>query len=657
MDDDVGYGLLRVTRDQRWSPFYIGNPVYNLVLQLFFEYGVAAQHLELGKVAKGRVPREEFVEKRKIFLKKIFRQVAKDYVVYPALTGPAWKSTLSANFMANIIRNIWTNAVIFCGHFPDGAEKFTKKDMENETQGQWYLRQMLGSANIDAGPVMAFMTGNLSYQIEHHLFPDLPSNRLAEISVRVEELAEKYDLPYTSGPLAVQYVKSWRTIAKLAVPNKYLKATSDDAPETASERKFNGEVYSTFDPVTGERHGLQTALTAGRKGVFAKLSERGRARRRAKRMRHFVPMQSRRHDRGARAQRLSTHASARRKHREGHGHIGRAPLVSAQAATRASCRAAGAVRLPARPASTKPTATQPKSTSARLQRGRAVEVTDRAKQRGQRPGWKPLPQRAPARGQQFRGARGARERVAHHHEQQRAQTQARPAEQRVRADDERAAREQAQREHAGDREVAARQHTQPGVQHERRGESGQRGAGCRRCEALAGGGEGERGGDATEQCAEHDRQRAGCESGASRIVGRQCDDRARVGRRGAGQCRGHVVEHLRDRGAGSRGVEDGRRIAGQYRAVGFAVADALRRVLGVGVAGEREPFRIELCSTAATNGSDPTTPTGRSRGARLTAGHANATTNTATAAATATPTAATRGGGAFAGIGECRTGS
>ncbi|HEY5852723.1 MAG TPA: fatty acid desaturase [Aldersonia sp.] len=292
MDDDVGYGLLRVTRDQRWVPFYLGNPVYNLVLQMFFEYGVAAQHLELGKVAQGRVPREEFVEKRNEVLNKIFRQVAKDYVVYPALTGPAWKSTLSANFTANIIRNVWTNVVIFCGHFPDGAEKFTKKDLENETQGQWYLRQMLGSANIDAGPVMAFMSGNLSYQIEHHLFPDLPSNRLAEISVRVQELADKYDLPYTSGPLAVQYAKSWRTIFKLALPNKYLKATADDAPETASERKFHGDVSSTFDPVTGERHGLQTALTAGKpRGLFGKLSERGRQRRRAKRMRNVMPVQ------------------------------------------------------------------------------------------------------------------------------------------------------------------------------------------------------------------------------------------------------------------------------------------------------------------------------------------------------------------------------
>src|SRR6478735_5246246 len=43
MDDDIGYGLLRVTRDQRWKPFNLGNPLYNLVLQLFFEYGVAIQ--------------------------------------------------------------------------------------------------------------------------------------------------------------------------------------------------------------------------------------------------------------------------------------------------------------------------------------------------------------------------------------------------------------------------------------------------------------------------------------------------------------------------------------------------------------------------------------------------------------------------------------
>ena len=140
--------------------------------------------------------------------------------------------------MANLIRNYWSYMVIFCGHFPDGAEKFTQEEFENETQAEWYLRQMLGSANFHAGPVMAFMSGNLCYQIEHHLFPDLPSNRYAEIGERVRALCEKYDLPYTTGSLGRQYMQSFWTIVKLALPNRFLKATSDDAPETNSELKF-----------------------------------------------------------------------------------------------------------------------------------------------------------------------------------------------------------------------------------------------------------------------------------------------------------------------------------------------------------------------------------------------------------------------------------
>ncbi|MEV0946053.1 acyl-CoA desaturase [Rhodococcus sp. NPDC049939] len=274
MDDDVGYGLLRVTRDQKWRPFNSGNLVYNTLLALFFQWGVAVQHLELGKVAKGRVPKEVTKRKLREVGEKLGKQLAKDYVIYPALTGPAWKSTFTANLTANTIRNVWTNAIIFCGHFPDGAEKFTKADVDNETQPEWYLRQMLGSANIEGTRLMDFMSGNLSYQIEHHLFPDLPSNRYAEIAVRVRELCDKYDLPYTTGPFLVQYAKSWRTIAKLSLPNKYLKATTDDAPETASERKFGGNTTSTVDPVTGRRHGLLSAIKASKKrrGLRALLS-------------------------------------------------------------------------------------------------------------------------------------------------------------------------------------------------------------------------------------------------------------------------------------------------------------------------------------------------------------------------------------------------
>lgn len=270
LDDDVGYTVLRVTRDQPWEPFNIGNLLVNTILALGFEWGIGLQAIEFRKIFKAGPERAINVQHMREFLAKAGRQVFKDYVAFPALTSlsPAatYKSTLKANVVANVIRNVWANAVIFCGHFPDGAEKFTETEIIGETPGQWYLRQMLGSANFDAGPAMRFMSGNLCYQIEHHLYPDLPSNRLHEISVRVRQVCDKYDLPYTTGSFLMQYGKTWRTIAKLSLPDRFLRDTADDAPETRSERMFT-ELEPGFagtDLRTGRRRGLKTAIAAVR---------------------------------------------------------------------------------------------------------------------------------------------------------------------------------------------------------------------------------------------------------------------------------------------------------------------------------------------------------------------------------------------------------
>jgi linoleoyl-CoA desaturase len=280
MDDDVGYGVLRVTRDEKWTPFNLSNLLFNTILALGFEWGVGLQHLELGRMFKGRDDRDATMERLREFSAKAGRQLAKDYVAYPALTslspGATFKSTLKANAVANVIRNVWANAVIFCGHFPDGAEKFTKTDMVGESKGQWYLRQMLGSANFEGGWLLRFMSGNLCHQIEHHLYPDLPSSRLHEISIRVRQICDKYDLPYTTGSFLVQYGKTWRTIAKLSLPDKYLRDTADNAPETRSERMFTElePGFGVTDPATGRRRGLKTAIATVRGWRRAKRAEK-----------------------------------------------------------------------------------------------------------------------------------------------------------------------------------------------------------------------------------------------------------------------------------------------------------------------------------------------------------------------------------------------
>jgi len=230
-DNDLGYGIMRVDEDQRWYPMHIAQPVWNFINACFFEYGIAAYDLELGKhLSKPKDERpESFRRSAKATLKKIRKQATKDYVANPLLALPtgSFLPALAANFTANVVRNLWSHSVIMCGHFPEGVETFELNAIpEKETRGEWYLRQMLGSANISGSKAMHIMSGNLSHQIEHHLFPDLPSNRYAEVAPKVRAVFEKYDLNYLSRPLVPQVYSAWHKVARLSLPNGWLATTN-----------------------------------------------------------------------------------------------------------------------------------------------------------------------------------------------------------------------------------------------------------------------------------------------------------------------------------------------------------------------------------------------------------------------------------------------
>jgi fatty acid desaturase len=218
-DRDIGYGVLRMSEDQSWRPYYLGNPVYAALLAVFFQYGVALHDVEVDRIAAGETTLKE---KRGILSgiwRKVRRQTLKDYVLFPALAGPGFLFTLAGNATANLVRNLWSFTIIFCGHFPDGTQEFSEEETRDETRGEWYFRQLLGSANLEGGKPFHILSGNLSHQIEHHLFPDLPANRYAEISVEVREICERYSLPYNSGPLGKQFGSVVRKICRLALPD------------------------------------------------------------------------------------------------------------------------------------------------------------------------------------------------------------------------------------------------------------------------------------------------------------------------------------------------------------------------------------------------------------------------------------------------------
>jgi fatty acid desaturase len=269
-DRDLGYEIMRIDPEQPWHPVYLAQPIYNLVLAALFEWGVAFHDVELDQVRRGRKPWSAARKDLKRLLGKARKQILKDYIVWPALSGPSAAPALFGSLSANVVRNVWTHAIIFCGHFPDGAETFAyaEQELEDETRGGWYARQLLGSANLDGSRLFHIMAGNLSFQIEHHLFPDVPSNRYQEISPRVREICERYGLPYTSGPLYRQYTQVLIKIARLAFPGGSASTparAADTGPATANEP----DELPTTPAVRSELDSSRPTKEFGVKGLVA----------------------------------------------------------------------------------------------------------------------------------------------------------------------------------------------------------------------------------------------------------------------------------------------------------------------------------------------------------------------------------------------------
>src|SRR3954465_372487 len=267
-DRDLGYEIMRIDPNQPWHPVWLAQPLFNFLLTILFEWGVAVHDIDFRAVQRGEKPWSEVREGLKGISGKARAQIVKDYLGWAAISAGAFaltqlalrgrldqpaKSrvgrrlrqfsskgrigatasfldrvlpgvestflrTLAADALANVIRNVWAHAIIFCGHFPDQTYTFSQEEVENETRAEWYLRQLVGAANIDGSPLFHVISGNLGYQVEHHLYPDMPSSRYSEIAPRIKEICERYELPYNIGPLSKQLGMVQRTILRLAFP-------------------------------------------------------------------------------------------------------------------------------------------------------------------------------------------------------------------------------------------------------------------------------------------------------------------------------------------------------------------------------------------------------------------------------------------------------
>jgi fatty acid desaturase len=230
-DRDFGYGLLRLSDDIPWRTKNTWQLLTYLNLSALFEWGiayheVAAERIFIGKRRKNsELPISRSALKR-AFFSKIGKQAFKDYIFFPLLCWPVALQVLAGNAIANLLRNLWTSTIIFCGHFTEDVHTFKESEIKGESRGQWYYRQVLGSSNIKGRKLFHILTGHLSHQIEHHLFPDVPAPRYREMAPRVEEICRKHGIPYNTGRFSKQYFDVIKRITKYSFPTATAASTT-----------------------------------------------------------------------------------------------------------------------------------------------------------------------------------------------------------------------------------------------------------------------------------------------------------------------------------------------------------------------------------------------------------------------------------------------
>nr|WP_165588723.1 acyl-CoA desaturase [Mycolicibacterium komanii]CRL75523.1 fatty acid desaturase [Mycolicibacterium komanii] len=311
-DKDLGYEIMRIDPNQKWRRANLGQPFYNFLLMILFEWGVALHDTDVEALWRGEKTMADLKDDFKSIAGKARQQIVKDYLGWPLVSAGAfglaklalrsridqpaqsrlgrrlrrlpgngrttavanlldkvfpgvestYLRTLAANVLANLIRNVWAHSIIFCGHFPDQTYTFSEEEVENETRGGWYVRQLIGAANIEGSPLFHLVSGNLGYQVEHHLYPDMPSSRYAEIAPKVKDICERYQLPYNSGRFSKQLFTVHRTIFRLALPGgtprpkpgPYRSQDGRAGPEGPSEASRFRERVPAEHPDAGPEH-------------------------------------------------------------------------------------------------------------------------------------------------------------------------------------------------------------------------------------------------------------------------------------------------------------------------------------------------------------------------------------------------------------------
>ena len=144
------------------------------------------------------------------------------FVIIPLLFFPLGTEAIFNAFiimlMAEAVANLHSFTVIVPNHSADDIYQFEKP---HKSQGEFYLRQIMGSVNYATGSdLLDFGHGWLNYQVEHHLFPNLPLSQYQKMQPVVKELCAKYNLEYRQESV---FIRVWKTVELMVGKTKVLR--------------------------------------------------------------------------------------------------------------------------------------------------------------------------------------------------------------------------------------------------------------------------------------------------------------------------------------------------------------------------------------------------------------------------------------------------
>jgi fatty acid desaturase len=239
-DPDIHFGPIRWNEHTPYNEKAHAPQVRRMkMLMTHFAAGInlhvtgVADHLEgNGRPEKYDLMKEATPGSLRTSLRKAMRKFVpyygKEFVLFPALAGPMFGKVVLGNLLTEMMRDAYSAATIFVGHVGDDVTDY-EEGTKAGSRARWYVMQVEGSANFEVPLPVSILCGGLDRQIEHHLFPKFPTNRLREISPEVRALCEKHGVKYTTGSWRSRLKKAFDRARQLSQPD--LAATSAPAPE------------------------------------------------------------------------------------------------------------------------------------------------------------------------------------------------------------------------------------------------------------------------------------------------------------------------------------------------------------------------------------------------------------------------------------------